>query len=81
MVDPSGPLKIKMEDGKWRMEEENGRWCVVCGGVWCVVCGFGCVVWCVWCVVLGGGVWKRKWEHGSSNARRARKHGGGSYVI
>ena len=67
MVDPYGPLKWKMEDGRWRMEEENGRWK---GGVGVVVCG----VW--WCVV-GGGVWKRKWELGSSNARRARKHGGG----
>ena len=43
-VDPSGPLKWKMEDGKWRME--------VCG-VWFWVCGV-CGVWW-WVVVCGNG--------------------------
>ena len=44
-VEPSGPLKWKMEDGKWEMEDGSvvfGVWCGVCGVWWCVmVCGNG----------------------------------------
>ena len=68
-VEPSGPLKWKMEDGRWEMEEENGRWM-----------GAGWEVSGMWCAV-GGGVW---WVVGNGSGCMdpatpsvLRKHGGG----